>query len=322
MTPAHSLRAVIEEAIDTSEVRFSLKDLTVLSPQVDPFRQDTEANHRDAEWLAEHAQSLGLLSGEKTIHLRGMHYALLGSVKPDGSQYVNDDDAWTWVNKAAKSARWLGYIPFDKIHDQKHPDPIIREFSRVNPWPYLSVGIDVDIPEVDDIDPKVGMLDFHGVQPYRLVIIGEKSSLEGVLNPVAARFGADLYLLTGNISDTLVHRIAQSGADDGRQVNVFYFSDCDPYGWNMPIEVGRKLQAFKASLYPDLEFRQYRIALTPEQVHEYHLPSTPLKSNERTARRNANWLKAFGVEQTEIDALATLQPSMPKLTVTNSSVYE
>jgi hypothetical protein len=25
---------------------------------------------------------------------------------------------------------------------------------------------------------------------------------------------------------------------------VLYFSDCDPSGWNMAVEVGRKLQAF------------------------------------------------------------------------------
>jgi hypothetical protein len=47
--------------------------------------------------------------------------------------------------------------------------------------------------------------------------------------------------------------------------------------------------------------------LTPDQVREYDLPSTPLKESERRADR---WREAMGVEQTEIDALATLRPDL------------
>ena len=101
--------------------------------------------------------------------------------------------------------------------------------------------------------------------------------------------------------------MAKIGADDGRPMVVLYFSDCDPSGWNMPIEVGRKLQAFKACLYPELEFEVHRVALTPDQVRQYGLPSTPLKETEK---RGDAWRTATGVEQTEIDALASLQPDL------------
>src|SRR5699024_5293884 len=50
-----------------------------------------------------------------------------------------------------------------------------------------------------------------------------------------------------------------------------------------------------------------RVALTPEQVRDYGLPSTPLKATEQRAAR---WKDKMGVEQTEIDALATLQPDV------------
>jgi hypothetical protein len=285
----------------------SLKDLTVLSPQVDPFRLDTHANHRDGQWLADTLRDLGLLETERTIHLRGVHYAILGRPKPDGAPYVNDDDHWTWLGGAAKAARWLGYIPFERIHDQRNAAPIVRIFQPTDPWPFLNVGVEVDIPDAADIEPRVGLAGFAGVQPFRLVLVGEKSSLDDVLAPVAARYHADLYLPTGNISDTLVHQMARIGAEDGRPMVVFYFSDADPAGWNMPIEVGRKLQAFKASLYPALEFQEHRAALTPWQVPNLGLPSTPLKETEKRADR---WRAAWGVEQTEIDALATLQPDL------------
>jgi len=45
--------------------------------------------------------------------------------------------------------------------------------------------------------------------------------------------------------------------------------------------------------------------LTVKQVRDLHLPSTPLKETERRASR---WRAAFGIEQTEIDALASLDP--------------
>ena len=138
-------------------------------------------------------------------------------------------------------------------------------------------------------------------------MIGEKSSLEDELLPVAQRRGADLYLPTGNISDTLVHKTAKNADDDGRPLMVLYFSDCDPSGYNMPIEVGRKLQAFKATLFPELEFRQYRAALTPDQVRQHNLPEAPLKESEKRA---VNWQAAMGVEQTEVDAAIQLRPGL------------
>ena len=41
-------------------------------------------------------------------------------------------------------------------------------------------------------------------KPYALAIFREKASPEDVLLPIARRFEADLYLLSGEISDTLL----------------------------------------------------------------------------------------------------------------------
>jgi hypothetical protein len=88
---------------------------------------------------------------------------------------------------------------------------------------------------------------------------------------------------------------------------VFYFSDCDPAGWQMPISLSRKLQALQAVQFGGLEFQVHRVGLIPDQVREYGLPSTPLKDTER---RGDKWLTAMGIQQTEIDALAALQPNL------------
>jgi hypothetical protein len=88
---------------------------------------------------------------------------------------------------------------------------------------------------------------------------------------------------------------------------VFYFGDSDPSGWNMPIVLAWKLSAHQVREFgADLQFQVHRAALTPDQVRWYALPYTPLKPKEK---RRDKWVEAMGVEQTEIDALATLQPA-------------
>ena len=37
------------------------------------------------------------------------------------------DDDWEWLQAdAAKAARFLGYLPFDQITDQRNAEPVIR----------------------------------------------------------------------------------------------------------------------------------------------------------------------------------------------------
>jgi hypothetical protein len=304
MSGTSRLRAQLEVA--AAEMGCPMKDMTVLAPQNDPFRVDTPARHRDGEWLAATARDLGL--GDRRIHLRGLHYMVLGRPMPDGSEYVNDADHWEWLQgDAAKAARWLGYIPLDQITDQRNAAPVIRTRDADGVRAYLTTELDVSIPEAWELQPRVDVDGFDGVQPYRLALTGEKSSLADVLGPVADRYGADLYLPTGEISDTQVYLMAKAAQEDGRPLVVLYFADCDPAGWQMGISVARKLQAMKLLLPKMPDFELYRVALTPGQVQEYGLPSTPLKATERRADP---WRAAMGVQQTEIDALASLRPDL------------
>ena len=61
---ASGLRSTLEHAC--AEERCSASALTVLATQNDPFRVDTPARHRDGQWLAMHAERLGL--GDRKIH--------------------------------------------------------------------------------------------------------------------------------------------------------------------------------------------------------------------------------------------------------------
>jgi hypothetical protein len=79
----------------------------------------------------------------------------------------------------------------------------------------------LEIPDAEDVQPQIEVAEFIGVQPYKLVIFGEKTSLEPVVAPIAERYGADLYLTAGDISDTFLYQIARIGSEDGRPSSSF-----------------------------------------------------------------------------------------------------
>jgi hypothetical protein len=235
-----------------------------------------------------------------------LHYAIVQEAKiekPNGEIYRNTEADWIWLSEnAGKAARWLGYIPFERIIDARNAEPIIHRKAKVRPEARLSIGLDIDIPDAEDIEPLPIAKGFVPRQAYQFAIFGEKSSLENIVAPIAQNFEADLYLPQGEISDTQVYLIARDANADGRPLVMFTLSDCDPAGHQMPISIARKLQAFKDQFFPDLEFEVVPVALTPEQVEAEGLPSAPMKDGERRADR---WREAFGIDQTEIDALTT-----------------
>ena len=196
-----ALLRVLEDA--RRELRCGRNKLTVLSTQVDPYRLDTPAGHRDGAWLAEQLDRA--VGAERRIHWRGLHYAIVaaGDIrKPNGEIYRNDDANWTWLaNSAGKAARWLGYVDFERIIDNRNSDPVILRRARVTPEAWVSIGLDITIPDVDELEPYAGVAGFEGRQPYALTIFGEKTSLEDVLLPLARRFEADLFLPAGEISE-------------------------------------------------------------------------------------------------------------------------
>jgi hypothetical protein len=302
------LRSVLEGAREKAGC--GLGDLTVLSAQVDPYRLDTPAGHRDGEWVAGQLKRV-LKRSAARIHWRGLHYAIVvrGNVrKPDGEIYRNTNEDWEWLSTVAgKAARWLGYIPFERISDNRNAEPVIHHKARVTPKALVTVGVDVAIPDAEDLEPSPIAEGFVARQAFHFVFFGEKASLEDAVLPIARAKEADLYLPTGEISDTLLYRIAKDADADGRPMVLFTLADCDPAGHQMPVSIGRKLQAFRDLLFPELRFEVVPVALTVEQVRELGLPSTPLKETEKRADR---WREAFGIEQTEIDALATLRPDV------------
>ena len=301
------LAAIMRAAI--AETGRLLSDLTVMGADKDPYRMDTSARHLVAQWFAALVERF--IAPDKRIHPRGVFYAAVsagGVKKPNGEPFENTAENADFIGEASQYARWLGYVPFDRIIDNKNDAPIVRLApSRDAPSAHVwADDLDIEKLDSDALAVAAGLARFEPRQPYRLVFFGEKTSLDDVLAPLAEEYGADLYLMSGQISDTYLHQMARDAAADGRPLVVLTFSDFDPAGyWDMPTVIGRKLQAMRDLLFPELEFTVVHAALGPDQVRDLELPSSPLKEGEKRA---AKWLELYGSEQTEIDALATLRP--------------
>ena len=108
------------------EHRCSVADLTVLSPQIDPYRQATLTNLAAARWAVEQLERA--YQSDQRVHVHGLHYALVvqGNVrKPDGTIYINTEEDDIWLGDAIKAARWLGLLDFERINDRRNNEPVI-----------------------------------------------------------------------------------------------------------------------------------------------------------------------------------------------------
>ncbi len=239
--PTTRLGKLIEAAASANLLE--LDDLTVLSRNLDPYRFDTATGHAEGRWFA---AQVGRFFPGRRVHLRGLHYAVLSSgdvYRPDGKKYINSDSCWFWLQRSAsKAARWLGYVEFDRIRDERNEPPELYCPERASASEAVrSIAVrpgdgKARLPPLETMLPTLTWS--SGVsanQPYRIAFIGEKSSLGDVLRPIAREIGADLLLGTGDASDTLVAEMAARAAADGRPLVVLYFADFDPGGWAMPI---------------------------------------------------------------------------------------
>jgi hypothetical protein len=310
------LRNIIEDAAETNGK--PLKDFTVLSASRDPYRLDTPANHRLGKWLADAYHEVHHSENARRIHLRGLHYKLVGRVmvpagifrdddgKPLGEHlYTNTDKTWLWLSeKAAKAARYLGYLPWEAIKDARNSPPQVFTPDFYPPrWSLVAGEVEIYLPDV--LEPRLRISGEMYRQPWRQVVIAEKQGVEDLLLPACRNRDATLALPAGEISDTMVFDLLAAAAEDGRPLAIHQLGDFDPAGRQMAVSTSRTVQAIRDSQFPEMTVRVHAIGLDREHCEEWNLPETPLKETEKRGER---WISAMGWQQTELDAAVALAP--------------
>lgn len=131
-------------------------------------------------------------------------------------------------------------------------------------------------------------------QPVWVEVWCEKDALSGVIQPICQRWGVPFVATRGFPSLTLIYESAHEMRARGKQARVYYFGDHDASGRAISANLEGDLRAH----WPFVSVR--RMALEPEQIARYHLPTRPGKT---TDSRHKGFAAQYGGASVELDAL-------------------
>lgn len=120
----------------------------------------------------------------------------------------------------------------------------------------------------------------------------EKDALSGVLYEVTSEWQVPLMVTRGYPSLSFLASAAETIEAIGKPAFLYYFGDHDPSGVDIPRNVEDRLNEF--ALCADITFEC--VAVTPEQIKEWSLPTRPTKRTDSRA-------KSFEGESVEVDAI-------------------
>lgn len=129
-------------------------------------------------------------------------------------------------------------------------------------------------------------------QPVYVEVWTEKDALAGVLLDETDGWDVPLMVSRGFSSVTYLHEAAEAIAAQGKPAFLYYFGDHDPSGVRIDRAIERRLREFA----PDAEIHFERVAVLPDQIEAWGLPTRPTKRMDSRS-------KTFEGESVEVDAI-------------------
>jgi hypothetical protein len=121
----------------------------------------------------------------------------------------------------------------------------------------------------------------------------EKDALSGVIYPVTSMYDVPLMVARGYASLSFLYSAAEYINNLDVPAYIYHLGDFDPSGVN----AGEKIEETLRELAPDADITFERVAVTPEQIADWDLPTRPTKASDTRA-------KAFGSAlSVELDAI-------------------
>ncbi len=121
----------------------------------------------------------------------------------------------------------------------------------------------------------------------------EKDALAGVVMPITSMYDVPLMVARGYASLSFLHTAAEYIAEIDVPTYIYHLGDFDPSGVN----AGEKIEQTLKEMAPDADITFERLAVTPEQIKTWNLPTRPTKTSDSRAR-------GFGDISVELDAIA------------------
>lgn len=129
-------------------------------------------------------------------------------------------------------------------------------------------------------------------QPVYVEIWCEKDALAGILNEETDKYDVPLMVSRGFASLSYLASAAEAILYKNKPAYLYYFGDWDPSG----LMIDRNIEMRLREMAPGAEIHFERIAVTPEQIEKYNLPTRPTKTGGTHSR-------SFTGDSVELDAI-------------------
>jgi hypothetical protein len=120
----------------------------------------------------------------------------------------------------------------------------------------------------------------------------EKDALAGVVMPVTSVYDIPLMVARGYASLSFLSSAAETMDSLDVPVHIYHLGDFDPSGQ----DAARNIEKTLRELAPSADITFERLAVTPEQISQWRLPTRPTKSSDTRS-------KGFGAVSVELDAI-------------------
>ncbi len=117
-------------------------------------------------------------------------------------------------------------------------------------------------------------------QPAYVEFWCEKDALGGLILEETIKWDVPLMIARGYSSHTFLNAVAEDLKVQGKPCLVYMLSDWDPSG----VDLARFVQRTLRDYAPDADITFERIAVTPEQIEQWQLPTRPTKTSDSRAK--------------------------------------
>lgn len=120
----------------------------------------------------------------------------------------------------------------------------------------------------------------------------EKDALAGVVQPITAKYDVPLMVARGFSSISFLHSAAEDINALDKPANIYHLGDHDPSG----VCAGEKIEETLRKFAPGADIHFQRLAVLPDQIAAWKLPSRPTKKTDSRA-------KNFAGDSVELDSV-------------------
>lgn len=259
----------------------------------------TDAHGAERTWVANQLELLNSIQHiveefqRQNIRLtnRQTYYQLVA-----GNIIPNADKVYKRICTFLTDARYGGYIDWDAIEDRGRVAHRHSEWGNVKSF-------------MDDVVGAFRLKRWSDQDEY-IELFAEKQAVESVLAPLANRYHIHFGYNKGYSSAAMMYELSKRLVDQiyaGKTVKVLYCGDHDSSGLDMIRDIRERINEFLTSGNDAFEISEVEevfdiipLALSMEQVEQYHPPPNPAKISDPRARW---YIEQYGQSSWELDAL-------------------